>query len=129
MNQLSEHPDILYVLGDGNQRKSYLYVGDCVDAILTAMNRLQGKTQIFNLGADEYCRVRDSIGYITESLGLQPRIEYSGGDRGWIGDNPFIYLDTQRIRSLGWSNRLTIREAVTKTVRYLSENRWILTRR
>jgi len=127
--QLGEHPEVLHVLGDGTQRKSYLYVGDCVEAILTAMERLEGKIAVYNLGADEYCQVRDSIGYITEYLGLRPRIEYAGGDRGWIGDNPFIYLDTQRIRALGWSNRLTIRESVRKTVAYLSENPWVLTRR
>jgi UDP-glucose 4-epimerase len=126
--QLSEHPEVLYVLGDGKQRKSYLYVGDCVDAMLTAVNQPQNKSSIYNLGLDESCEVNDSIGYITDRLGLRPRIEYSGGERGWVGDNPFILLDTRRIRSLGWTNRLTIRESVQKTVQFLSENRWVLNR-
>jgi UDP-glucose 4-epimerase len=127
--QLAEHPEVLHVLGDGAQRKSYLYVGDCIEAMLTAVNHPQNKSAVFNLGADEFCQVNDSIGYITGYLGLRPRIEYSGGERGWIGDNPFIFLDTRRIRSLGWANRLTIRESVQRTVQYLSENRWILERR
>jgi len=127
--QLVEHPEVLYVLGDGTQRKSYLHVGDCIDAMLTAIDHPQRKSSVFNLGVDEDCRVSDSIACITEYLGLRPRIEYSGGARGWIGDNPFILLDTQRIRSLGWASRLTIRESVQRTLRYLSENQWVLDRR
>lgn len=124
--QLLEHPDRLKVLGNGRQRKSYLYVQDCVDAILTAVEKATEKISIFNLGADEYCEVNDSIGWICGRLGLSPRLEYTGGDRGWIGDNPFIFLDTSRIRGLGWSNRHAIRESVVKTVDYLAANRWLL---
>jgi UDP-glucose 4-epimerase len=83
----------------------------------------------FNLGADEYCEVNDSIGWIAERLGLTPRLSYGGGDRGWIGDNPFIFLDTRKIRALGWQPRLSIRESIVKTVEYLQSNRWLYGRR
>lgn len=127
--QLREHPGELYVLGDGRQRKSYLYVHDCIDAMLTATERTSGKVNIFNLGTDEYCEVNDSIRWITERLGLRPRLIYSGGDRGWVGDNPFIFLDCSRIKALGWRARLTIREAVLRTVDYLAANPFLLERR
>jgi UDP-glucose 4-epimerase len=118
--QLSEHPESLHVLGNGRQRKSYLYVQDCIDAILTALERASGKVNIFNLGTDEYCEVNDSIGWICEHLGLHPKLTYSGGERGWVGDSPFILLDCSRIRALGWRPRLTIREAVLATIKYVS---------
>jgi UDP-glucose 4-epimerase len=117
--QLQEHPGELHVLGDGTQRKSYLHVGDCIDAMLLALREARGKVRIFNLGTDEYCRVSDSIGWICEYLGRAPRISYGDGDRGWAGDNPFILLDCSRIRALGWRPKLGIREAVLRTVRYL----------
>jgi UDP-glucose 4-epimerase len=120
--QLAEHPESLKVLGNGRQRKSYLYVHDCIRAILTALDHAREKVNIFNLGTDEYCEVNDSIGWICNELGFSPRIEYSGGDRGWIGDNPFIFLDCSRIRALGWRPQLTIRRAVAQTVSYLREN-------
>jgi UDP-glucose 4-epimerase len=127
--QLLEHPDWLKVLGDGSQRKSYLYVQDCVDAIIRAVDHAEGKFTVLNLGTDEYCQVNDSIGWICGRLGLQPRLEYSGGNRGWIGDNPFIFLDCSRMRGLRWTPRNTIRESVVKTVDYLAGNRWLLSNR
>jgi len=126
--QLKEHPGSLKVLGNGKQRKSYLYVQDCLDAILLALQKAPGKVNIFNLGTDEYCMVDDSIGWITERLGVKPERQYAGGERGWIGDNPFIFLDCSRIRALGWTPRLTIRQAVERTVDYLQSNTWVMER-
>jgi UDP-glucose 4-epimerase len=120
--QLSQHPDHLHVLGNGRQRKSYLYVQDCIDAILTALERANDKVNIFNLGTDEYCEVNDSIGWICGHLGLHPKLTYSGGERGWVGDSPFIFLDCSRIRALGWRPRLSIQQAVLATIKYVSAN-------
>jgi UDP-glucose 4-epimerase len=97
-----------------------LYVQDCIDAILTAIDRADGKLNIFNLGTDEYCEVNDSIGWICEHLGFHPKLTYSGGERGWVGDSPFILLDCSRIRSLGWRPRLTIKQAVLATIKFVS---------
>jgi UDP-glucose 4-epimerase len=127
--QLLEHPGELRVLGNGNQRKSYLYVQDCVDAILLALERASAPVSIFNLGTDEYCQVSQSIQWICERLELNPALHYAGGDRGWIGDNPFIFLDCARIRALGWRPKLTIQQAVVRTVEYLQANQEILSAR
>jgi len=116
----------LRVLGNGKQRKSYLYIEDCIDAILLAMTRPTRKVHVYNLGTDEYCQVNDSIGWICEALGFSPRLDYSGGDRGWVGDNPFIFLDCARIRSLGWKPKLSIREGIVRTLEYLRANPWLL---
>ncbi len=124
--RLRADPAALRVLGDGRQRKSYLYVQDCVDAMLLVIERAQDKVNIYNLGADEYCQVTDSIGWITERLGLAPRLTFTGGERGWVGDSPFIFLDTRRVRALGWRPRLSIREGILRTVDYLAANPWVL---
>ena len=123
--KLKSDPTKLQVLGDGRQRKSYLYVQDCIDAILLAMDKAQEKVNIFNLGVDSYCEVNDSVGWICESLGVKPKLEYTGGDRGWVGDNPFIYLDTKRIQGLGWTPKHTIKEGIIKTVEFLKKNEWV----
>jgi UDP-glucose 4-epimerase len=116
---LRADPTHLRVLGDGRQRKSYLYVQDCIDAILLATDRAAEKINIFNLGTDEFCELSDSIQWITEHLRLSPVLDYGGGSRGWIGDNPFIFLDTTRIRALGWRPKLRIKEGVLRTLQYL----------
>jgi len=126
--RLLDDPTHLHVLGNGKQRKSYLYVQDCVDAIFTAIERgrVEGKAVILNLGTDEYCEVTDSIGWITGALGITPRLTFAGGDRGWIGDSPFILLDCSRMRRLGWAPTLTIREGILRTLAYLRANPWVL---
>jgi UDP-glucose 4-epimerase len=125
-NSLREDPTRLRVLGNGKQRKSYLYIQDCLDAMLLAIERATAKVNIFNLGTDEYCEVNDSISWICEALGVAPERTYTGGDRGWIGDNPFIYLDCSRMRALGWAPKLSIREGIIRTLRYLQDNTWLL---
>jgi UDP-glucose 4-epimerase len=128
--QLIEHPGHLRILGDGQQRKSYLYVQDCVDAVLhvtrahTARDA-RHRTQVYNLGTAEYVRVNDSVGHICAALGLKPKLEYTGGDRGWIGDNPFIFLDTKKIQATGWQPKLTIEQGIIRTLRWLEANRWV----
>lgn len=123
---LRQNPYALHVLGDGHQRKSYLYVQDCIDAMLLAIEKASDKVNLFNLGTDEYCEVNESIRWITEHLQVSPSCSYTGGQRGWVGDSPFIFLDCQRIRALGWSPKLLIRAGVIRTLEYLQENPWVL---
>jgi UDP-glucose 4-epimerase len=125
---LRKNPSTLHVLGDGHQKKSYLYIQDCIDAMLLAIDKAREKVNIFNLGTDEYCEVNDSIAWITEQLGMRPKLSYSGGKRGWVGDSPFIFLDCRKIRALGWAPKLSIREGVIRTLKYLQANTWLLER-
>jgi len=129
LKQLKKDPSNLSVLGDGKQRKSYLYVKDCISAMLMAIDKSNEKVNIFNLGCDHFCEVNDSIGWICKHLGVSPKITYTSGNRGWVGDSPFIFLDTSRIRSLGWVPKLTIEDGVAATVRYLSSNTHLLEKR
>ncbi|MEO8843712.1 MAG: NAD-dependent epimerase/dehydratase family protein [Kofleriaceae bacterium] len=124
--QLLADPTKLHVLGNGKQRKSYLYVQDCVTAMLLAVERATEKVNVINLGTDEYVEVDASIGYICEALKIAPVKTYSGGERGWIGDNPFILLDCTKMRSFGWKPTLTIREGILRTLSYLQANTWLL---
>jgi UDP-glucose 4-epimerase len=124
--QLKDDSGRLFVLGNGRQRKSYLYVQDCIDAMQMGIEQSSDSVNIFNLGTDDYCEVNDSIGWICGALGVAPKTEYAGGERGWVGDNPFIFLDTTKIRALGWKPTLTIRQAVIKTLEYLRSNPYVL---
>jgi UDP-glucose 4-epimerase len=122
LKQLRQHPDHLHILGNGLQRKSYLYVQDCVDAILTILDKAEERVNIYNLGTDEYCTVNDSVGWICGRAEVSPQKTYAGGERGWIGDSPFIFLDCGKLRGLGWKPALTIRQAVVRTVEYLQSH-------
>lgn len=126
---LLRNPAELKILGDGYQRKSYLYIQDCIDAIFVSLEKAQEKVNVLNLGTDEYCEVRQSVGWISEALGLSPKLVFTGGKRGWIGDNPFIFLDCAKVRRLGWGPKLSIRDGILRTLQFLKENQWVLERR
>ena len=122
---LKADPTRLRVLGDGHQQKSYLYVDDCISAILRAVETHDGddgSTHVYNLGTDETVTVDQSVAVISEHLGVFPTIEHTGGKRGWPGDSPLIHLDCSRIRGLGWKPTLTIEQAIVRTLDWLEQN-------
>ena len=122
--KLRKDPTELEVLGDGHQRKSYLHVKDCVDAILLTIDRSKSDTgiHIYNIGHSDWIEVNDSVRIITREMGLAPKIRYTGGIRGWIGDSPKILLLASKLRALGWAPRRSIEESIVQTLRFLIEN-------
>jgi UDP-glucose 4-epimerase len=118
--KLKADPTRIEVLGDGRQEKSYLYVQDCVSALLRAVEHHGDEAgyDVYNLGLDETVVVDDSLRVICDHLGVDPVVEHTGGRRGWAGDSPLIHLDTTKIRSLGWTPRLSLREAIVRTLEW-----------
>jgi UDP-glucose 4-epimerase len=125
-SQLKNNSKRLIVLGNGKQKKSYLHVQDCLNGIEKGFHNSNEKINIFNLGIDGACEIRESIDWISNYLNLDPEIEFGTNDRGWIGDNPHIHLDISKIKNLGWVPNFSIKESVLDTLKYLEENQWIL---
>jgi UDP-glucose 4-epimerase len=114
LRQLLKNPRKLRILGDGSQSKSYIHVRDIVDAVLLAAERATQRFAVFNVATD-YITVTEIARLAVECAGLDSReveFEYTGGNRGWKGDVPIVRLNTDRIRSLGWSARSNSREAL-----------------
>ncbi len=125
VRQLLSHPESLQVLGNGHQRKSYMNVADCVAGVSSL--RSEKSYGVFNLGVNDFCEVRDSIRWICDEMGLDPVVTFSGGTRGWIGDNPFIWLDVSRAKSYGWEAGSSIEFSVRETVRWLLRHPEVVT--
>jgi UDP-glucose 4-epimerase len=125
---LGQDPTKLRVLGDGRQEKSYLYVGDCIAGIFRGLAEHDGEPGafIYNLGHTETVVVDDSVAHICAQLAVNPRIEHTGGIRGWTGDSPLIHLDCRKMRALGWQPRLSIKDGISATVQWLSDNPYVL---
>jgi UDP-glucose 4-epimerase len=120
--KLTADPTRMQVLGDGRQTKSYLHVKDCAAAMLLSVERSCHKINIFNIGHEDWLTVDKSIGIICRTLGVSPKLEYTGGERGWIGDAPKILLDTRKLRALGWAPTRTLEESVIETLQFLQQN-------
>jgi UDP-glucose 4-epimerase len=135
VKQLLADGSMLRILGDGTQQKSYLHVEDCVRAVLhigedvRPANRPDRRYEVYHLGVPAFCQVRESARWICDEMGLDPRIEFGTGTRGWIGDSPFVFLDVRKATGTGWSPQHGIESSVRQTVRWLLDNRWIFDER
>jgi UDP-glucose 4-epimerase len=123
MKKLAANPDRLPLLGDGTQRKSYLYVKDGVKGILLGIEKSTARKNVYNLGHDYFITVAQVADIIVDELGLKNvAFEYAGGKRGWVGDSPLVHLDTSRIKAFGWQPATSIEEGIRRTVRYLKQH-------
>lgn len=127
VSQLLKHPDQLVVLGNGAQKKSYLHVSDCVSAILKVLFQTDA-LQILNLGHNDFCTVRESASWIADFLQITPSVEFGTSNQGWVGDNPFIFLDNKAMKMLDWNPTFSIKQSVQDTVAWLINNPWVLSR-
>jgi len=115
----------LHVLGDGTQKKSYLYVDDCVDGILFGFTNARDEVNVFNLSAGDQITVKEIVdifaGEYRSATSTDFKIEFEKNRRGWRGDVIEMMLDPRRINALGWKPRHDSREAVRITVDDLLE--------
>ncbi|MCD6447800.1 MAG: NAD-dependent epimerase/dehydratase family protein [Thermoplasmata archaeon] len=123
IKKLRKNPQELEILGDGKQRKSYLYVDDCIDAMLFGMEKAKGKVEIFNIGSEDWVEVKEIADIVSEEMGLKPEYRFTGGidGRGWKGDVKFMRLDISKLKNMGWKPKYSSREAIRLTAKWLIE--------
>ena len=120
IHKLQKNPKELEILGDGKQKKPYLYVTDCVDAILYGYENSKEEINVFNLGVESTTQVTRIAEIVVEEMGLKNvEFKYTGGKRGWKGDIPHFQFDINKIKKLGWQSNLESDEAVRKATRIL----------
>ncbi len=119
VRKLLDHPTRLEILGDGSQSKSYVHVDDVLAAVLLAGSVATEPFGVFNVATGDYITVAEIAALAVECVGLDPgsvELAYTGGSRGWKGDVPIVRIATDRIRSLGWSNRYNSRRALQASI-------------
>lgn len=113
----------LDILGDGTQSKSYIYVDDILNAMRNVEKNHLKKFNYFNVATLDYITVTEIAEIVCELLELRNvNFQYSGGDRGWKGDVPIVRLNSEKIRGLGWKNKLTANEAIRKSLSSIIED-------
>lgn len=123
LRRLRVDPTRLRILGDGRQSKSYVHVRDVVAAVLLANLKVESGFHVWNVATEDAITVREIAEMAAECLGIRPlpRLEYTGGDRGWKGDIPLVRMDSSRMRALGWKPQFNSREAVRRSLEEMVE--------
>jgi UDP-glucose 4-epimerase len=123
LRKLEADPGTLVVLGDGNQSKPYLYVGDLVDAMLIAWEKAQGPLAVYHAAGIGQTSVREIAEIVVAAAGrADTQIVYGSGDRGWPGDVPRFRYDVSRLQALGWEPRRHSTDAVRHAVERILSN-------
>ncbi len=122
VHKLLENPSELEILGDGKQNKEYLHVEDCVNGMMIGYKKASSKVNIFNLSAEEQTSVDKIADMVIEEMGLKNvKRNYAGGPRGWVGDIPVVELSLDKIKKLGWRQKISSEEAIRRTIRWTLE--------
>lgn len=119
VRRLLGDPTQLTILGNGDQSKSYVHVFDVLDAVFSAETAGDEPFSVFNVATGDYITVTEIARLAIDVVGLNPvdvALHYTGGDRGWKGDVPVVRVNTDRIRSLGWNNRMLSGAALTSAM-------------
>lgn len=120
IEKLQKDPKVLRILGDGKQRKSYLFISDVLEAFYLIWQKGKEKINLYNLSSSSFIRVSQIAQIVISAMKLKKvKIIKTGGRRGWKGDVTIIKLDNAKIKNLGWRPRFDSVEAVRKTVRLL----------
>jgi UDP-glucose 4-epimerase len=123
LRKLEKDASRLEVLGDGNQAKPYLYVGDLIDAMLTAWDKTTGPLSVYHAAGNGTTTVREIAEIVVAAAGgPDTKIVYAGGDRGWAGDVPRFRYDISKLQALGWQPRHHSTEAVRFAVKRILAN-------
>jgi UDP-glucose 4-epimerase len=113
IRKLQKDPKKLIILGNGKQRKSCLHVSDCLSGIGAGVKHGKGAADFFNIGNDDWAYVDQIADQVVSAMGLQEvKYEHTGGERGWKGDMPFVFLDNRKLRSCGWKPAMNSQQAV-----------------
>jgi UDP-glucose 4-epimerase len=123
IQKLKTNPKELEILGDGTQNKSYLYISDCIEAMLLGLEKTKNQVEIYNVGSEDQTTVKTIAELVVEEMKLKNvRFKFTGGvdgGRGWKGDVKNMLLDVYKIKSLGWKPKLNSEQAMRKATREL----------
>jgi len=117
-HKLKKDPTRLVILGNGLQKKSYLYIRDCIKATMLAAEKTKGYER-YNIGSEQWSTVNEIANIMAKVMGISPKYEYTGGQAGWKGDVPKMRLSVEKIKSLGWTEETALEQGIREYVKWL----------
>jgi len=123
IKKLRSNPKELAILGDGCQRKSYVWVEDCLDGFFLALQKSNERVNVFNLASEDLIDVRSIAKIVIHTMGLEEvALTFTGGSRGWKGDVPVVKLPIEKMKRLGWKPSMTSEKAIIEAAKALIRN-------
>jgi len=119
LKKLKDNPKEIDLLSDGTPRKSSIYVLDGVSAMFIGIKKAKDKINVINIGHDDILSVNEIVDIILEAAQSTVKKKYQGGNRGWKGDNNFVHLSNEKLKTFGWKPNLSFKDGIRKTVEWI----------
>ncbi|MCU1699381.1 MAG: rfbB [Mycobacterium sp.] len=107
------------IQGDGTETRSFCYVDDIVEGILT-MYEKGGHREVYHIGSDEEVSIRDLAARIGKIVGID--LDIQPGELQ-AGGTPRRCPDITKMRALGWSPAVGLEDGLERTVAWYREHR------
>jgi len=113
------------VFGDGSQTRSFAYVGDVVQALLSLLKEPSAVGQVFNIGNDREISILDlarTVKRLTGSNSEIKTIPYEKAYEAGFEDMPRRVPDLRKIKTLlGWAPTVTLEELLAKILAHVGQ--------
>jgi GDP-L-fucose synthase len=118
IRKMTESRDEIVLWGDGSPTREYLYVDDCVEALLLAAERYDAPDPV-NVGTGVETSIRETAELVAELVGFEGEIVW---DASMPNGQPRRSLEPSRARELfGFEARTPLREGLAQTIAWYRE--------
>ena len=111
IRKFHEAKDKVMLWGDGSAMREFLYVDDLAEAAFKCMLRYDSG-DIINVGTGKDITIKDLAETIADVVGFKGEIEW---DTSKPNGTPRKVLNVDKIESLGWEPKVSLREGIKKT--------------
>ncbi|KAG2254766.1 hypothetical protein Bca52824_084902 [Brassica carinata] len=111
---------VLPIHGDGSNVRSYLYCEDVAEAFEVILHK--GEVgHVYNIGTKKERRVNDVARDVCKLFGMDPEASIKFVENRPFNDQRY-FLDDEKLKKLGWSERTTWEEGLKKTMEWYTQN-------
>ena len=109
---------VVKLWGDGSPMREFLHVDDLAEACYTCMEKYDGEEHI-NVGTGEDVTIKELAETIVDVVGYKNDYEW---DTSKPNGTPRKVLNVDKIKSLGWEPKISLREGIESTYEWFKEN-------
>jgi UDP-glucose 4-epimerase len=110
----------LEILGDGTQKRNFVFIDDCINALLTVWAEKKEGFNVYNVANESALTIERLANVVIQELNLgNVELCFSEERHGWKGDLPYLMSDIDKLKKTGWEPKYSSEEAIIMAIRQM----------